>query len=429
MEGSVQLIFAGEVLDGFDAADVRRRLGELLKLDDKRLAMLFSGSQVVIKRGLNPELASHWVSQFRAMGALLHAQQVVAAPVPIGAAALPSAPAVGRDGAAPAPSPILVNTLPPSEEITCPNCGERQPKRILCRSCATDMPRGIAAKEEEAAAERARRREEALARRGVRPAAPTPRRATPVLASEDDAPLFGLSFTGRIGRMRNFLGGLLILTLMVWLGFLVALMPGGFTLVLLILGMAFMLVWGCRLTVLRLHDINRSAWWALLFFVPYLGGLASLALSLWPGDPDENEHGAPPSDGGSLAAVGVLVLLFLSVTIGWKMAWSAVQREAAAIQAGAEEDEPSFDEEATLPRSELARVLGSDAAVDEFRRYSATPAHRAFAVSDGGAWGWHGGAARPDQAIETALADCEHRRAPYTSSCRLVHLNHQWAMN
>ena len=427
MEGTVQLIFAGEVLEGFSPAEVRRRVGELFKLEEARLAAMFSGSQVVIKRGLSPDLAKHWVAQFQAMGARLHVQQVMA---PAPGLASPATTATARDPLAPMPAPIVVNTLPPTEEITCPNCGERQPKRILCRSCTTDMPRAIAAREEDAAAERALRREEALARRGVRTAAaPSTRRFSASMEGSDDAPLFGLSFGGRISRMRNFLGGLLAMTFGVWLLILVGIAPGPITGALLVIGFAFAVVWGCRLTALRLHDTGHSAWWLLVLFVPYLGGIASLALSLWPSDDEENEYGPAPVTDDSIPAVGTLVVLCLSIALGWSMVSSALQRQFAEFRDAAETEEQAEAEEPALPVAELQRVLHSDAAVGEFQRYMGTPGHRAFAVSSGGGWGWHAGAARPDQAAETALADCERRRPPYTGECRLVHLNDQWTMN
>ncbi len=453
---AVQLVFAGEVLDGFTLADVKQRLAQRLKLDEARLRSLFSGQRVVLKRGLSADTAAHWVAQFREMGAQLHVVRAPAdaepavkppaapapvtpvAPAPLTLAPLAPPPPPRDPYAAPAPPPIAVNTPPVTEEITCPSCGERQPKRILCRNCACDMPRGIAAREEEAAAERARRNEEMLARRGGRRGAATtapPRttatRTARIGPSEDDAPLFGLSFEGRIGRMRNFLGGLLAITTIVWLVILTALAPSGFTGTLLVLGLAFVMVWGIRLTVLRLHDVNRSGWWVLVLFVPYLGNLASLVLALWPGDEDDNEHGAPPTQGGSLPAIAVLVVLCLSLAAGWQMAWSAIQHQIAQIEeeAGEDEGDAPFAEEQLPPASELLRALRSDAAAGEFPRYMATPGHRAFAVSSAGAWGWHGGAARPDQAIDSALADCERRRSPYTPNCRVVHVNDQWAMD
>ena len=427
MEGTVQLIFAGEVLEGFSAAEVRRRMGELFKLDEAKLAAMFSGSQVVIKRGLSPELARHWIAQFQAMGARLHAQEVMASAPALAPQAVAATP---RDPLAPMPAPIAVNTLPPTEEITCPNCGERQPKRILCRSCTTDMPRAIAAREEEAAADRARRREEALARRGVRTGAGTSsRRASGSLDSSGDAPLFGLSFAGRISRMRHLLGGLLNLALLVWILIFVGLAPGRLTGMLLILGLAFSVVWGCRLTAARLHDTGRSAWWLVLMFVPWLNVIFSLVLLLWPGEDGDNEHGSPPAADDSIPAVGALVVVCLSVALGWTLVSSAVQRQFAEFRDAAQAEEQADAEEPALPAAELRRVLHSDAAVGEFQRYMGAPSHRAFAVSSGGAWGWHAGAARPDQAAETALADCERRRPPYTGNCRLVHLNDQWAMN
>jgi hypothetical protein len=106
-----------------------------------------------------------------------------------------------------------------------------------------------------------------------------------------------------------------------------------------------------------------------------------------------------------------------------------MQEEAASEDVSLDGDDGGATDAALPAAGELRRVLRSDGAVDEFRRYMGTPGHRAFAISDAGAWGWHGGAARPNQAIDTALAECERRRAPYTPECRAVHLNNDWVMN
>lgn len=482
----VQLIFAGEVLEGFQAAEVRRTVGERLKLDDARLDKLFSGAQVIIKRGLTAPVANQWVAQFRAMGAKLHvrdeplalhpamaspaAPPAVQAPAPaaprlvtpppmvlapIAEAAVPAPPAAGEGlsllplgdpHAAPAPAPIATHAAETADTITCPVCGEEQPKRILCRACAADMPRGIANKLAEEEAERARRREEALARRGVRPGSAAQRKAggstggASRFAADsdrfdaDDEPLFGLSFEGRMGRMRYFLGGLLFLLSVAWASILAALMPGMLTGAMLVIGLAFGLVWSIRLTVLRLHDIGHSGWWVLATFIPWLGQIMSIVLLLWPGNADDNEYGAPPSQDGAKAAVAVLVALLLTVAWGAKTAISAFEQKVQELQEEAEAEgidgeDGGLPDAALPPASELRRVLRSDAAVDEFSRYMGLPGHRAFAVSDGGAWGWHGGAARPNQAIDTALAECERRRQPYTPECRPVHLNNDWMSN
>lgn len=463
----VQLIFAGEVLDGFVAAEVRRTLGERLKLDQPRLDKLFSGTQVVIKRGLSAPVANQWVAQFRAMGAKLHvrdeplslhpamATPAVAAPAPA-TPPPPAAPAglqllpIADPHAAPPPAPIATIGTPATEHITCPVCGEEQPKRILCRACAADMPRGIANKLAEEEAERNRRREEYQARRGVRPGSQDmrggrnpaggtpsrlPARSYQYASDDDDSPLFGLSFEGRIGRMRYFLGGLVFLLALTCVAVLGALMPGLLAGALLLVGGAFGVVWSFRLTVLRLHDIGHSGWWVLVLFVPGLGTIASIVLLLWPGDADDNEHGSPPSQEGAKAAVTVLVALLLIWSWGFKTAINAFEQKVQELREEAESEDIALDgddagmSESLPPAGELRRVLRSDGAVDEFRRYMGTPGHRAFAISDAGAWGWHGGAARPNQAVDTALADCERRRQPYTPECRAVHLNNDWVMN
>lgn len=44
----------------------------------------------------------------------------------------------------------------------------------------------------------------------------------------------------------------------------------------------------------RFHDTDRSAWWFLVAFIPFVGPLAFLALMAWPGDPHDNTYGPSP---------------------------------------------------------------------------------------------------------------------------------------
>lgn len=48
----------------------------------------------------------------------------------------------------------------------------------------------------------------------------------------------------------------------------------------------------------RLHDTDRSAWWMLISFLPLLGGLILLALSVLDGTPGRNRFGADPKGRG-----------------------------------------------------------------------------------------------------------------------------------
>lgn len=68
-----------------------------------------------------------------------------------------------------------------------------------------------------------------------------------------------------------------------------------------VLGLLFMLamiVPGIAVTVRRLHDGDRSAWWLLAAFVPILGPIALLVLMAMPGTPTSNQFG-PPAPGNA----------------------------------------------------------------------------------------------------------------------------------
>jgi uncharacterized membrane protein YhaH (DUF805 family) len=44
----------------------------------------------------------------------------------------------------------------------------------------------------------------------------------------------------------------------------------------------------------RLHDINRSGWWQLLFLLPIVGWILLLVWFATDGHPGQNEHGTNP---------------------------------------------------------------------------------------------------------------------------------------
>lgn len=49
-------------------------------------------------------------------------------------------------------------------------------------------------------------------------------------------------------------------------------------------------------SVRRLHDTNRSAWWILIVLVPLIGGLIFLVFMIMKGDEESNQYGAVPAD-------------------------------------------------------------------------------------------------------------------------------------
>lgn len=60
-----------------------------------------------------------------------------------------------------------------------------------------------------------------------------------------------------------------------------------FTLIVLIPALA--------VTARRLHDVNRSGWWQLLFLLPVIGFLVILYWAVRPGTPGDNDYGPPPA--------------------------------------------------------------------------------------------------------------------------------------
>lgn len=365
---AVQLVFAGEILAGFSQAQVREKLGRRLRLDEQRLNKLFSGQRVVIKRDLSPSEAAEWVERFRAIGAVLHAMPsrppsaqtppTAAAPTP------PPKPAAAPKGAPPpksaptrrpqAPPPdssLMLSLVPDSElpparsptpaaaaspravaplittstspeEIVCPNCGERQSKRIICRSCVCDMPRTLASRQAEAEVRRQARIEEQRARNEHRLARSQGRPdddADEEGPLDADPPLLSLSPEGRMGRLRFFtitVASIPFVMMLLALAFAyVAARPSPVNWVMLILVCLGLLLWNLRVTALRLHDFDFSGLWALLMFVPGINGFFTLALLLWPGSSEENDYGLPVDDGNLLLALMGLVALGASAML------------------------------------------------------------------------------------------------------------------
>lgn len=412
MNTPVQLVFFGEIVEGFQRDDVQRRLGELLKLDEPRQALLFSGARRVLKRSMTRAEAERYVDHLAKLGARLHVEPDGADP----AAAGPQVASMAATASAAAPAAPANE-----EEIVCPNCGERQSKRIICRACATNMPMGIAAKEEAEREALQARRAEWLARRGLAPQGEDMAAAADASAGGESPATWGTGLSGRIGRTRYMAAGFVLLTAMVLLThFVVQRMSVG-AFVFFGLGMLAMLFLSMRLAVLRLHDINRSGWWSLVMLVPYVGGVASLVVALLPGTEGSNEHGDAPRKGTWLR-LGLSVVAFC-LALGFTLQSFVALYEAEAGLAGGDEPQQEQAAESAL----AATLLPSGAAKAAFdTQYQPAAANKVFAVSSHGGWGFSTARTSLDDAVQAALSDCEARRPPYTPQCRPVNVNGQW---
>ncbi len=66
-----KLVYAGEINEGQHAAVVKKRLAGVLKLDDDRMEVLFSGKAVVVKKATDARTAARYQEVFKKAGARL----------------------------------------------------------------------------------------------------------------------------------------------------------------------------------------------------------------------------------------------------------------------------------------------------------------------------------------------------------------------
>lgn len=431
MEGQAQvrLVFAGEVLEGFSLDEVKRRFGELFKLDEARVAAVFTGGRTVLKHSLASTEADRYVARLRAVGMRVRIEPLDALPPRQQLAAASAAVAAPAAAAATAAAPAIPALVPLEEEVVCPNCGERQPKKfVLCRKCTTDIPRALENKREElerARAERQAAREQASGR-----FAPPTAEVEGGFSGElvEPPPFLSLSFEGRYGRATYInTWGVAMLGVMVVGVITAVLTPLLGKVMFLPLGLAViaLFIWGIRVNALRLHDFNRSGWWVLLTFIPYLGALASLAFAVWPGNAEENDYGPKPRRGNLVFAIVITVLSFVGVGVLAAVALPAYNdyvkrarhKAEQAEQRGAEQDQEQAQMQA-MPR------LPNDTVAFVYRdQYMPAGNEKAFAVSSAGAYGWSSGKASAREAVSAALSDCDTRREAYTGQCRIVSIN------
>ena len=71
MSERYRLVFRGEVHEGQHPAVVKKRLGQVLKLDGERLEALFSGKAVTLKRDADTSTAAQYQALFKKSGARL----------------------------------------------------------------------------------------------------------------------------------------------------------------------------------------------------------------------------------------------------------------------------------------------------------------------------------------------------------------------
>ena len=107
-DSDYKIVFAGQLVEGADPAEVRSNFAKLFKIEAARVEKLFSGNPVVIKKGFDEANARKYQAVLQKAGAIveLSAQS----------SATTTAATVEPEPAAPAPEAATTSTPPPSSE-------------------------------------------------------------------------------------------------------------------------------------------------------------------------------------------------------------------------------------------------------------------------------------------------------------------------
>lgn len=399
----VDLVFEGQVLEGFDADQVKHAIGEFFKLDAKRRERMFLGAPYVVKRDVTSEDASRYVALFAKLGGRLHSRA--------------GTPTVDSARAAAAPAVDLVRPAAPRPPIAA------MPVPAAAASLALvpteDPPAGspLAGADVSAPARaRARLRDDDSEIRAV----------APVVVLDEPPSVFGVGLSGRLSRRVYASAALFGWAAIRWSMLGLAHHPSRGMAALIGLGVLAVALWTLRLTVLRLHDVGLAGWWAVVGAVPVVGTIASLLLAAWPGSREDNRFGAVP-DEGSLLLRYVVVVAVACIGAGFRhgLMWSdgGMGGQAASEQVMAQAAPPAAPSD-----EELGANMKSAAARQAFREnYWPAKGHKAFAFSEGGAFGWSANAGTVEAAKTQALDQCDRGRDSYSSECRALHVDEDWA--
>ena len=111
-----EVAFSGQISDGANLDEVKTRVGKIFKADDAKLAQLFSGQRIVIKKNIDQATAAKYKSALNSAGAECEVNLMGGA-APAAAAATPDA----------APAESNAVTTPPSVQFETAYDGEVEP--------------------------------------------------------------------------------------------------------------------------------------------------------------------------------------------------------------------------------------------------------------------------------------------------------------
>jgi len=102
-----EVAFSGKISDGADLAEVKARLGGMFKADQAKLAQLFSGKRIVIKKNIDKQTAIKFHSALKRAGAECEVKSIS-----------PGDKAAAISKPAPKVSPPVASKAPPAAAAT-----------------------------------------------------------------------------------------------------------------------------------------------------------------------------------------------------------------------------------------------------------------------------------------------------------------------
>lgn len=317
-EARYKIVFDGQLMPEMTLDTVKDNLARLFKSDQSKIDALFSGSPVALKRDLAETEADKYLAVLQNAGAQVRKEQDLTAGLSL----------VAHDGER-ASAPMSAN----SETMSCPKCGQQQPKAAECANCGIIIDKYLA--------RQAQSVETASASQS--PYSPPKSEVSDGLPEYGELKVFTVN--GRIGRVR-YLGWSMALMLLGMLAYGIAAglmfaspIIGGILAIPVVIAAVTVSV---MIGVQRLHDIGWSGWLWLLNFIPLVGGIFAILMMVIPGTQGGNRYGAPPPPNSrgviAMAWSGLLIpILGILAAVSIPAYQSYVERAQGAHEVQSEE--------------------------------------------------------------------------------------------
>ena len=105
-----EVAFSGEIADGAALDEVKARVGKMFNADEAKLAQLFSGKRIIIKKNIDQSTAAKYRAALSKAGAVCEVKPMGAAPAPASEKAQAAAAAAPAAASAGSPPPVQIET-------------------------------------------------------------------------------------------------------------------------------------------------------------------------------------------------------------------------------------------------------------------------------------------------------------------------------